>query len=123
MRGNFYFTFPFCAALTFQNKTLSGFSLSHLCLLEDCGHGITLKVTDAPSHFEARGRKMLVADVLVSGGVPVLTPHVPQPLLQSDRVLQREPESSKTRVTTGLLQMKCGEFFTGNEITRKGEKN
>lgn len=63
------------------------FFVFYLGLLEDCGHCITLKVTDAPSHLETGGSKMFVADILVSRGGPVLPSHVPQPLLQPDSVL------------------------------------
>lgn len=80
-----------CLSECSQNKTAVGLFLFYLGLLEDCGHGITLKVPDPPAHLEARRCKMFVANILVSRGSPVLASHVPQPLLKPDRVLKREP--------------------------------
>lgn len=52
------------------------FFVLYLHLLEDCGHSIALKVSDAPSHLEAGGIKVFMANILVSRGSPVLTSHV-----------------------------------------------
>lgn len=90
----------------------------YLGLLEDCGHGIALQVTDAPSHLKARGCKVFVADVLVSRGSPVLTTHVPQPLLQPGRVLQREPGTEQLAVKSISYKKKKTASYAGNQSIR-----
>lgn len=62
---------------------------------------------------------MFVADVLVSRRGPVLPPHVPEPPLQPDRVLEREPRTqfgSEQRNQNPAAKNVCSADFQGRAL-------
>lgn len=71
----------------------------HLHFPEERGHRIALEAADTASHLEAGRIEVLVADILVAVGGVVLPSHAPQPLLQSDGIVEGKPATKHSHGT------------------------